>query len=268
MDSHHQQVFLGGACGRTTWRRQIAIPALEAAGVTYYDPQLEFGKWTPAREPDELRAKEAADVLLFMIGRETRGVASIGEVAYYLGSGRRLAVAVADIGDADAIDGRVPSPEERDDLNRGRIFIRTMARLHGVPVFADAQGAVQYAISLVQSGCAGLSVERLYAILSDIRFKDGDFIFEETPGGFLIQLRCQEVDVATGTLQTYYGRKWHVATTADESEVVRTAFKAAITWQEHEAREGFTYRGAPVFGPHADVDHMARLHAVKSRPER
>ena len=264
MDSNGKQVFLGGACGGTTWRQQIAIPALEAAGVSYHNPQLGIGEWTQAQERMEMEAKAAAEVLLFVINEETRGVASIGEVAYFIGSGRRLALAVSDIADAGTIDGQLPSPAERDDLNRGRIFIRTMAGQHGVPVFRDVASAVRHAIQLVQTKDAGLSVDRLRAILADIRFKDGNFLCEEIEGGFLIQLRCEEVEVESGVFQTLYGRKWHLPSTVTESDVVRTAFKAAVTWQEHESREGFTYRGSPVFAPHCDVDDLVRLLQSRS----
>lgn len=33
-----QQVFLGGSCNPTTWRTEIAIPFLDARGITYYNP--------------------------------------------------------------------------------------------------------------------------------------------------------------------------------------------------------------------------------------
>jgi hypothetical protein len=65
----------------------------------------------------------------------------------------------------------------------------------------------------------------------------------------------------------FHGRKWHVDASASAGDVVRTAFKAAVTWQEHEAREGFTYRGAAVFGPHCDVEDLVRL-AAQSRKRR
>lgn len=37
------EVFLGGACDPTTWRFDIAMPTLEAAGVTFYNPQVRVG---------------------------------------------------------------------------------------------------------------------------------------------------------------------------------------------------------------------------------
>src|SRR6187549_253186 len=91
------QVFLGGAAGQTTWRRDIAIPALEAAGVSYYNPQLPLGAWSEANEAAEMQAKDEAAVLLFVINHETRGVATVAEVAYYMGLGRQLALAITDI---------------------------------------------------------------------------------------------------------------------------------------------------------------------------
>src|SRR5215472_10456384 len=112
-----KQVFLGGACGATDWRRRIAIPLLEQAGVTYYDPQLGIGEWTPAREATEMQAKEAAEVLLYIVSSQTRGVATCAEAAHALGSGRTVSLAVADIGPCDLIDGNVLSKHERDDLN-------------------------------------------------------------------------------------------------------------------------------------------------------
>jgi hypothetical protein len=187
IDPHmSRQVFLGGACGGTTWRKRIAIPALEAAGVSYHDPQLGIGEWTEAHEDADMQAKDAADVLLFVINEETRGVATIGEVAYYLGAGRPLALVVTDIGENDSIDGRPLSAPERDDLNRGRIFIRSMARQEGVPVFADVESAVQHAIQFVQARHVPLSIEQLRAILNDVRFKEGSFLTGETDGGFLL----------------------------------------------------------------------------------
>jgi hypothetical protein len=35
------ELFLGGSCNPTTWRADIAIPLLEQAGVSYYNPQVD-----------------------------------------------------------------------------------------------------------------------------------------------------------------------------------------------------------------------------------
>ena len=258
-----KQVFLGGACGGSPWRHAIAAPALEAAGVSYFNPQLAIGAWTPACEAAERLAKAAADVLLFVINGETRGVASIGEAAYYLGLGRPLALVVTDIGTGAAIDGDTPGARERDDLNRGRIFVRSMARAHCVPVFADVESAVAYAIRLVREQSPLLDAEELRAVLAEVRFRDGRFEVEEIEGGFLIRLCCPEQDVLSGARELFRGRQWFIGRGSTRARVVRTAFLAAAAWQEHEARESFTYRSARLFSPHTDVDALVRL---ASRP--
>jgi hypothetical protein len=249
-----KQVFLGGACGSTNWRKQIAIPLLERAGVTYFNPQLGIGEWTPACEAAEMEAKAAAEVLLYVVADQTRGVAGLAEMAHALGSHRAVALTVADVQPDSCLDGEFPTPAERADLNRGRIFIRSMGAEAGVPVFADVESAVNYAIRLIEEKRSGLTMEKVRAVLADVAFKESHFAVEASKGGFLIQLVCEEPEARTGVAELLHGRKWHVPQSADASDLVRTAFKAVVTWQEHEAREKFFYRGVAVFGPHCDVE--------------
>ena len=235
----HRQVFLGGAAGETTWRRDIAIPALTAAGVTYADPQLPLGAWTEAREREEMQAKDEADVLLFVLTGQTRGVATVAEIAYYLAQNRQLALSIEDIEPGAVIAGKSIEKAEADDLNRGRIFLRTMARAHKVPVFDSIPGAVRYAIQLVQPQ----SLDTIRHILSEVHCGDFQFHVEPNQAGFLLHIEAQK----------FTGRKWHIAPEATRAEIVRTALKAALTWEEHETRERFTYRGKQVFGPHFEL---------------
>jgi hypothetical protein len=258
------QVYLGGACGTTTWRRDIAIPALRAAGVSWFDPQLRPGEWTTDHEPAEMAAKDQSDVLLWVIAAETRGVASVAEAAYYIAAGRRFALALVDVPADAVLDGRVVTPIERDDLNRGRVFVRTMARIHDVPVWNTVADAVRHAIELVRS--ARLTLADVQRILAEVRFSDHEFTVTAADGGFELQLRSREPDWHTGQPAQQCGRRWPVDAGASPSEVVQTAFKAVVTWLEHEAREGFTYRGSTVFGPHFDVDGLAAL--CRSHPRR
>ena len=39
------QVFLGGVCGTTTWRKDMAIPILDDRNIKYFNPQVEEGQW-------------------------------------------------------------------------------------------------------------------------------------------------------------------------------------------------------------------------------
>lgn len=60
------------------------------------------------------------------------------------------------------------------------------------------------------------------------------------------------------------GRKWWLSPHMTKSEVVSTCLKAILTFEEHEIRERFKYRGRAVYDPHYDVDV---LHAIRSRAD-
>ncbi len=229
-------IFLGGACGESTWRRDVAIPLLKAAGISFHDPQLASGAWTEADEIEDMRAKAEAEVLLFVISEATRGVASVAEVAYLIASGRPLALCLRMIPGAS---------QEIDDLNRGRIFLKTMAAGHDIPVFATEKDATEYAISLLARRRSPMTEERVRALLANISCGDLQFAVDG------MRLRLERSGGLTG-------RWWLIEPGASESDVVRTAFKAAITWEEHELRERFLYKGAAVFGPHFEIDRLLR----------
>lgn len=37
-DQNHPAVFLGGSCNPTTWRADVAIPALDESNISFYNP--------------------------------------------------------------------------------------------------------------------------------------------------------------------------------------------------------------------------------------
>eukprot|EP00854_Cymbomonas_tetramitiformis_P008426 gene8426-10012_t len=72
------QVFLGGVDKPAQWREDIAEPMLEAAGISYYNPQAE--KWVPELAQEVAEARRAAKLLFYNLS----GLAP-GSCAVYLG---------------------------------------------------------------------------------------------------------------------------------------------------------------------------------------
>jgi hypothetical protein len=247
------QIFLGGACGDTTWRTDIAIPLLERAGISYFNPQLPPGAWTPDCQRAEMAAKDAATVWLFVINGATRGVASVAECAYRIGQGGRLALAMVDLPPGHSLGGGVLSQDETDDLNRGRIFLRAMAEQHGVPLFETVEAATGHAIELVRQAGREWTVQRLMGLLDRISLPGYDFVPEAADRHLTVRIEKTETNQQTGQAEAMAGRRWVVERNATEGEVVRTLLKAALTWEEHELRERFRLDGRLVGNPHFHV---------------
>lgn len=141
------KIFLGGTCGDSRWRTDEAIPLLEEAGCSYYNPQLAPGTWTPELIPIEQRAKEHADCLLFVITADTRGVASMVEATELLSTGRSMVLVLTPYQQLEDLE---PSSVV-DDVNRGRKYLQELAARHQCPVLTDVREATVMAIDLVQA---------------------------------------------------------------------------------------------------------------------
>jgi len=157
-----KQVFLGGSCNPTTWRADIAVPALEAAGVAFYNPQVEDWSGQDAIykaqgilggiakvDSDE---KEASEVLLFVIDNKTRAIASILEATEYAVKGRNVALVVSKIADGAVITNQTITGGELKDLNRARVYLMDVASRNpnNVVVYPDVESAVKGVIEVLK----------------------------------------------------------------------------------------------------------------------
>jgi len=118
------KVFLGGACGTTTWRQEQAMPLLDTYQISYYNPQQE--DWTPNMIEEERRAKEDAEVLLFIIGNDTRGLASLVEIAENVGRGREVHATISTIPDPYVVADDLITGSQLDDINRAREYTKEL----------------------------------------------------------------------------------------------------------------------------------------------
>jgi hypothetical protein len=137
-------VFLGGSCNPTVWRKEIAVPLLTEAGVSFYNPQVD--NWTPDLVEIEAEAKRDSRVLLFIIDNKTRAMAGMLEAAEYIGSGRRVVLVIHTVLPDTVIGGSVCSPEEIKDLNRARSYLHDVAKRHGTPCYRDNPTSIREAI--------------------------------------------------------------------------------------------------------------------------
>lgn len=167
--SSHPYVFLGGACNPTTWRREVAIPLLEAAGVDFYNPQVD--EWYEELIDLERQAMETATVLLNVIDDTTRALVSINEAVEHVVRGHQVVLVVEDILPGTHIEGDDVSQDERTELNAARERLRRLAYTNDVPVCSSVRTAVLEAIRLVrdsrhcvdkEANDSGLETQRLH----------------------------------------------------------------------------------------------------------
>eukprot|EP00741_Cyanophora_paradoxa_P015873 tig00020909_g15324.t1 len=134
------EVFLGGSCNPTTWRKDIAMPALEKAGVTFYNPQVD--DWKPELVAIEAEAKLMAPCLLFVIDSQTRSLASLVEAAEFIAAGRNVVLVIMPLPENATVAGEKVQKGECKDINRAREYLRDVAKRHGARVFESVQAAI------------------------------------------------------------------------------------------------------------------------------
>jgi len=141
-------IFLGGSCNPAVWRFAEAIPAIDDAGLSYFNPQVK--DWTDDLFEKEALAKESAKVLLFVIDDETRAIASMVEAAEFIARGRPTVLVILDVPQGAAIGGEEVGPNQLKDINRGRKFLADVAKRHNFPVYSNLKDAMQKVIEMAQ----------------------------------------------------------------------------------------------------------------------
>eukprot|EP00744_Colponema_vietnamica_P027375 GILI01041047.1.p1 GENE.GILI01041047.1~~GILI01041047.1.p1 ORF type:complete len:230 (-),score=33.75 GILI01041047.1:173-862(-) len=143
------QVFLGGACDKTTWRKDIAIPLLEGANISFYNPQVE--QWSPELLPLETKAKNEAEILLFVVDGTTRAVASLVEAAFNIGNGREIVIVLQDLTRGSRVSGIMLNEDERKDLNRGRAYLKDLCLSNNVQLFSSIKDAMVHIVDVLSA---------------------------------------------------------------------------------------------------------------------
>ena len=111
-----------------------------------------------------------------------------------------------------------------------------------------------------------MTLGKLTSIMDDVRFVEHPVlqvrVRPDGPEVFYLQVVDPTLPSSFNT-----GRKWRISSHMTKSEVVLTAFKAYMTWLEHEARESFEYRGRKILDPHFDVDALWEMAGQRESRE-
>lgn len=106
---------------------------------------------------------------------------------------------------------------------------------------------------------------RLNNIVGQIKYKDWRLVVGIDGSRFYLQWEFKAPDWTSDdrkTLLPWKSRKWHLSEHMTENEIVQTALAAALTAEEHEAREAFAYMGVRLFHPHISI--AALMDAARS----
>jgi len=101
-----------------------------------------------------------------------------------------------------------------------------------------------------------MDLQTLKKIIKDIEYKPNtSFKIGVMGDGWYIQHVQLIADCKAKSLQLeeQKGRKLYISQHMCDSEVIQTALCAVLMFEEHEAREWFTYQGEELYGPHIDV---------------
>lgn len=108
---------------------------------------------------------------------------------------------------------------------------------------------------------------QIYSTLGLVRYKDWHLRVAADDGGrMFLQWQFWATCADTGKREMQSCRKWWLSRHMTQSELVATAFKAALAAEEHECRENFTYAGLSIYGPHMDL--RALMEAAKAKEVR
>lgn len=87
-------------------------------------------------------------------------------------------------------------------------------------------------------------------------------------GEMYLQAEYYEADTVTRDPMRQMTRRWFLSPKMTHSEIAQTAFKCIMTSMEHRAREWFTYKGRPVYGPHFNVEALVAICDANKFEER
>ena len=154
-------VFLGGSCGPTTWRADVAVPYLRSNGITFYNPQQ--SNWVPEMIELEHQAKQTSQIIMMVLNEQTRNVVSMIESSYLAGARRRIMVVIRPYPTQPekqhCFGSERASDSELRDLNAAMTTVHDLVERRELPVFDDLDVALSCLRKVLKDD--GVTIENL-----------------------------------------------------------------------------------------------------------
>lgn len=147
---HSYDVFLGGSCNPTTWRKDLAVPYLQEAGVSFYNPQVDH--WSQDLIEIEHAAKENSSILFYVIDSQTRNVVSDIETANFAGNHKNLVLVIhsQDAVAGSVVAGEQISVEEAKDIQEALTVLHKVTSNEGILVFDNISQALCKVVQILK----------------------------------------------------------------------------------------------------------------------
>lgn len=150
-----RDVFLAGDVGDYSWSHQIAIPLLKQHSVSYYAVKENGQQHNPdcqyRLDSTDAAAMDNSYILLFVITSQTRALSIMTMAAHYIGLGCNVVLCIQNVSEGSVLGTEKLSQQAVNDYNRGRMYLKDLARRDGIPVYQTVQEAVQCAIDKCSS---------------------------------------------------------------------------------------------------------------------
>ena len=119
-------------------------------------------QWGPELIEKEHHAKQTADVLFFVVDRQTRSVATIIEAAYYTAAQQKVLILVVHPyqGAGQLIQGEPITELEYEDLANGQLVLQDMVERLGIPVFSNVRPALDCTAKVWRENVSVLATKR------------------------------------------------------------------------------------------------------------
>uniref|UniRef100_A0A0A9Z8Y7 Caltractin n=1 Tax=Lygus hesperus TaxID=30085 RepID=A0A0A9Z8Y7_LYGHE len=138
-------IYVGGSCYDVEWKRDIAVPMLKKSGLKYQLNDCRKVQCSRACSK-ELQVMDKSKVLVFIITGNTRGLESMALASYYIGKGKQVVLCIQEVTETSTVFDENLSKLARNDYNRGRVYLKDLAKRCGVTVTDNVPDAIQAAV--------------------------------------------------------------------------------------------------------------------------